>query len=382
MFLMVSRLLKYSPSYAHRSSIEILPGEYIEPAEGSETNNTAPFLFIENHLGVPSEVLHRCYVAALAIFANAKKDAFRSPGRNVGDLAASAGVILLANPAHMTALNARKRLIQRQLLGLNKELQFTAALLSSHNGANQSSLWHHRQWLLRRIYNRESLLPDMLCGIPLGTITMSQQTIKNELLIISQACEIYPRNYFAWAHRHFCMQSVILSVKLGISGFAPIISDEIFTMRRWIEQHISDSSAVHHLVTLVESIRRARLTEMFPHGRYLADDNAIHGDAKNTALMSHAISLVQSYPDHESLWLYLRATTPQEVNSQELDDFSTSFIYPWANQTLSSPSRNQKLLTMHAYRFLVWWIHPGYVSHGVTCAVTTLTIYFHLDGPC
>jgi protein prenyltransferase alpha subunit repeat containing protein 1 len=291
---------------------------------------------------------------------------------------ASSGVILLANPAHLTALNVRKRLVQRGLLDSNRELEFTAALLSSRNCSNQSILWHHRQWLLRRIYGsfddivqsskRQSTLSQMQASsdgeIP-TQIFISRKMIDKEISIASKACEIYPRNYFAWTHRHFCMELVMYSLNLVadptyLEELAMFVSDEVTAIRRWIEQHISDSSAVHYLVTLIERLNTTGLIGILPfalpHPENCLTPNVDPTCAKDIlSSTSHAISLVRSYPDHESLWQYLRAISRwEEAQDHEIQAFSRSFIYSWACQSLSPTGYDSKLVTIYAYRFLAW----------------------------
>jgi protein prenyltransferase alpha subunit repeat containing protein 1 len=271
----------------------------------------------------------------------------------------------------MTALNARKRLIQRQLLDSKKELEYTAALLSSRNCANQSILWHHRQWLLRRIYGCfNNILPpnqtDKTLPCPETVLDMevlsgisTREMIANELSIASKACEIYPRNYFAWSHRHMCIQVVIDIVSSAtnptyVEDLVLLILEEVTTVRRWVEQHISDSSAVHYLVTLLE--RLSSDVGPIPFALANPEDRMASGCVGFSSSMSHVMSLVQSYPDHESLWLYLRAVLSGQGEAQRNDvqRFTNSFIYPWAGQKLLPSGYDPKLVTIHAYRFLAW----------------------------
>lgn len=296
-----------------------------------------PFLLIDGNLGVPKKILYRIYLDALTIFADAKNSAringsVASVARN---MEAATAVILLANPAHATALNARKHLIEKQVLDCGKELKLVAGLLSSRNCSNQSIIWHHRQWLLRRIRDTKLSQSGEELGEYDAGIWGTYTTLDTELSIVALACEIYPRNYFAWAHRYFCMNEIISSVPK--TTLAAVISNEISATRGWIEQHISDSSAVHYLVSLIEC--SSKVIDVSEHV---------------CSLMSHAISLVQCYPDHETMWLYLRATSRLKGGNgsanTEMEEFTRMVIYPLASH--SSSGHDNKLVSTHAYRFL------------------------------
>jgi protein prenyltransferase alpha subunit repeat containing protein 1 len=288
---------------------------------------------------------------------------------------------LLANPGHLTALNARKRLVQRGVLDSKRELELTAALLTSRNCSNQSILWHHRQWLLHRIYGpfdgtmQSSEAQNSLSQIqtsPDGEISsrvlVSREVIDKELSIASRACEIYSRNYFAWTYRHFCMELVMYSLNsiadpTYLKEMAKLVSDEVTAIRLWIERHISDSSAVHYLVTLIERLSAAGMIAILsfahphPENRLLPNvgDIAQTGAKDLLSSMSHAMSLLRSYPDHESLWHYLRAVSQlADAKGDDIQTFTRSFIYPWACRSLSPSGFDSMQITIYAYRFLAW----------------------------
>lgn len=116
------------------------------PAEGANESDTKPFLLLDGNLGVPKKVLYRIYLHALQVFAqckvrsNAPDTAPSDLSETTRGLTSTSAVILLANPAHTTALNTRKRLLQGKILQCEIELKFTEALLSSRNCSNQSIL--------------------------------------------------------------------------------------------------------------------------------------------------------------------------------------------------------------------------------------------------
>jgi protein prenyltransferase alpha subunit repeat containing protein 1 len=383
--------------------------EFTQQAGSPDEHQAAtPFLFIEGNLGVPKKALYRTYVEALVIFASARKSTFGEEvhsAQAVHTLVASSVVILLANPGHLTALNARKRFIQRRVLDSKRELELTAALLTSRNCSNQSILWHHRQWLLHRIYGpfdgtmQSSEAQNTLSQIrtsPDGEISshvlVSREVIDKELSITSRACELYSRNYFAWTHRHFCMGLVIHSLNSTtdptyLEEMAKLVSDEVTAIRLWIERHISDSSAVHYLVTLIERLSAAGtigiLPFAHPHPENCllpnVDDIAQTGASDLFSSMSHAMSLLRSYPDHESLWQYFRAISQlADAKSDDIQAFTHSFIYPWACRSLSPSGFDSMQISIYAYRFLAWQAFQ--VGTSMICTNTTLKFANLLEG--
>ena len=132
-----------------RTSIEIVPIASLLPE--LETNPYAPFVVIEGNMGVPQKALYKAYMSACRAFATAQQ---------TGDTEAllqSTSVVLLANSAHSSALNARKRLILRGAYPVDKELVFVALLLSEQQAAKSSIIWHHRRWLLGRLHGHATL---------------------------------------------------------------------------------------------------------------------------------------------------------------------------------------------------------------------------------
>ena len=267
----------------------------------------APFLLVDNNLGVPKNVLYALYPVALSIFASARANFNRGLDTSISDLTASTAVILLANPAHQTALNMRKRLIHKGALEPAHELGLTASLLSSRNCSNQAILWYHRQWLLRRRYGPETPVLDPVEMDSVDIRAIPLDVLRAELSVASDASEIYPRNYFSWMHRHFCIQFVLSQSQLHPNSL-PIklfIAEEISAVRLWIERHISDASAVHYLITLTISLNHTHPKDIM--GQTPIGPQDVRFDDLVSSTINHALSLVKSYPDRECLWMYLRA---------------------------------------------------------------------------
>lgn len=292
-----------------RVSIEIIPGGFGDVEDN--TNPHHPFVLIDGHLGVPRKVLYATYIAAVDIFTSSRKD---QSSASTPQLLASSSVILLANSAHQTALNTRKRLIKTNLLSSHQELDFTAAMIvGCREISKQSVIWDHRRWIFRHLYGPVLLSTDhesLYTGVrgwssyqnPSQIPTIPLDILEREITIISRSCEAYPRNYHAWTHWHYCMESLYFTLQtLSPTGeetaaYASLVRSEFTRLRRWVEQHISDHSAVHHLCNFVR-----RFSDVLS-----SSPSTIHS-ISSTSLLEHSIELVSSFPDHESLWLYLRA---------------------------------------------------------------------------
>jgi protein prenyltransferase alpha subunit repeat containing protein 1 len=260
----------------------------------------------------------------------------------VVDLCSSSVVILLANPGHQTSLNTRKRLIQKGRLDAEKELTIIAAMLGGvRDCSKQSILWHHRQWLFHHLYGKDihALSANLVFHIPV-------HVIQKELDIISPACELYPRNYYAWSHWQFCLRALVdpitafnLPTADDLSERALLILQEYGRLRRWIECHISDHTAVHHLCMLVLCIHDPNLRKVLSTTPSNAEDTGVM--VGPVACLDHARSLVTSYPDHETLWMYLRGA----FHLRGHKDYS---------EVLSAVTHNALELPQYAYQFYVW----------------------------
>lgn len=247
-----------------------------------------PFVLEDGHLGVPQKILYKLYVAAASLYK---------------EHISASSVVLLANPAHQTALNTRKKSVARGSLDPSKELDLIALFIRGFKECGkQSIIWDHRRWIFR--YQYEAIRPQTLAGWPTSEEASSFPMIPLDILeeecqLIKHACEIYPRNYHAWAHYHWILNVIVVVANRGpgpggesVQDYHRFLRKEVTSLREWISLHVSDFSAVHLLCTLAVLDRSgpARLVEG------IVDE-----------IRKHAVDLVVSYPAHETLWLYLRS---------------------------------------------------------------------------
>ncbi|KAJ6497718.1 hypothetical protein C8R45DRAFT_865657 [Mycena sanguinolenta] len=299
-------------------SVEIIPGgieQWATETPGAGRPSTEfPFIYQDGHLGVPKKVLYQLYLSAL--------DLLKS--ESVASQLDASCVIMLANPAHGTALNVRKRQIQSGTLSAHAELKLSEMTLPSSRPSSKESIqWAHRRWCFSFLYPRTLLdlgpaLQGWECGSPLEVPEIPADAIEAEFKLISRCCETYPRNYHAWSHHHFVMQCVYASLRdshPADSPFLALFTAEFLNLRRWIESHVSDHSAIHQFCSLVARLQSLDLTQYRSTLAPLADP-AVH--------FEHAVSLIEAFPNHESLWMYLRAVI--NISPSKADALAASAV--------------------------------------------------------
>ncbi|KAJ7072635.1 protein prenylyltransferase [Mycena amicta] len=247
-------------------TIEIIPG-------GPQTWATEPtesFLFVDGNLGVFHKVLYAIYPLALSLL----------HGANASQASA---VILLANPAHQTALNVRKRLIQSGLLSAATELAFFELLMpSSRPAAKESIAWAHRRWLFEHLYPSWEIPP---------------QRFASEFSLIAKCCELYPRNYLAWSHHYFFVHRLHTALNAPESPYVSVLLAQARRLQRWIHSHVSDFSAMHHYCQLLSGLQT--ISQNRAHLRELLEPS-LH--------LQHAIGLLDVFPDRFVQWAERRGS--------------------------------------------------------------------------
>jgi len=305
-------------------SVEILPGGLDDwqptevPSESGKPSRDLPCVLVEGHLGIPKKVAQQLYLSAIAL----PWRSLREPHTAV----AATTLILILNPAHQTALNVRKRLIITGHIHPKNELRYLELLLRGLNEcAKQSIIWDHRRWCLTRVYGRfrqiASPCPTLEHFASDGEAplfpNMGPGDIRKEVGIVYHTCETYPRNYHAWNHLHWLINGSFSSVyhhfsdETGRGDFLRVLVDVYGELRAWVEHHPSDYSAIHQLCQMQTIIDHLRVAGVLT-------EDAGDGKESSLALAGHCLSLLSSFPSHESLWLYLRLALKDEPRSHIL----------------------------------------------------------------
>ncbi|OBT86364.1 hypothetical protein VE02_03787 [Pseudogymnoascus sp. 03VT05] len=198
---------------------------------------------VNNTLGIPKPVLAKAFIAARRLFFE-----------HVDNLAEYAdllldctSIILLFDPEHVTAVNARKRIClglpyrarsqPEQLRRLEEELWFSKFLVTSRLKRHNKSptLWAHRRWLIKNFHKLEGLLGPKWASFEI-----------EEVVLIS--AEHHPRNYYAWDYFRWLVADR--------PGLDPKTSWEMNgrlsnMMQKWCQHHTSDTSGWSFLAWMI-----------------------------------------------------------------------------------------------------------------------------------
>ena len=351
-----------------RNSVEIVPGDGSDwPAGcvGLEEDHR-PFLFIEGNLGVPQKVLYRLYVVAVREFTRARptyRHTTQLAASNVERLAHLSAIILLANSAHQTAFNLRKNLVVSGSLDAERELQLCAALLVVRENAKQNLLWHHRRWLLHRVYPPSNASTKTPCANQLSdtlrNVTLPAGALRAEFSIAAQACETYPRNYFAWTHRHLCLEALVCLASTSSpaqDAYCALLLEEMLFARTWIERHVSDYTAVDYIHGMHVLLLRELIVPLPEDAPEKLGVDPVDSKTLRAMVYAHAKGLLEAYPEHESMWLYLRAAMDLRKSDPESQ---LSEKHTMDEPPAETSSSLKTAASMHAKRHRAWLLRCG-----------------------
>jgi protein prenyltransferase alpha subunit repeat containing protein 1 len=243
----------------------------------------------ENSIAIPKVRLVQAFVVARQMFFKLVRSC---PEEKRQDLRNASAVILLMDPEHLTAANARKRLIQSYQEELEAELEamlerelvFVDSYLTSrlHRHTKSPTLWGHRRWLLE-LYRFAYMKHDIV------------QDLKTAVLF---AAERHPRNYYAWSHMRWLVQS-----------FGDTNPEILSLVKDWCLKHPADTSGFSFLLfylSISVSPGHAPRIEV------------------STTLCKEVLDLAVSFKwTHESVWVFLRTLV---ASGDVTKDQKTSFL--------------------------------------------------------
>jgi hypothetical protein len=249
-------------------------------------------------IAIPKGKLVQAFVVARKLFFTSLED-FQNAGRQ--DIRNATAIILLMDPEHLTAANARKRLLKR-VQGiypsdleeeLHQELLWIDSMLisRSHRITKSPTLWGHRRWVLE------------FCQ----SIKMPYDIQKDLCSVILVSAERHPRNYYAWLHVRWLLQCSLD----GISEVQPAMDHPKFlsTVLGWCLRNPGDTAGFSFLLFSLSN-----LPEEAP-SRINTKSNTCR----------EVIGLANSFQwTHESVWVFLRTLVASGVAQDRKKDFFKS----------------------------------------------------------
>lgn len=209
--------------------------------------------------------------------------------------------ILLINPDVQTAWNIRKDFVFNDIQNIEEELKFSELVLSRKPKC--LDVFSHRKLLLQRMKDKQIL---------------SIKIIKYEFEVCTRAAERYPNNYYAWSHRIWVIQELVIDKK-------QITIQELKNTESWVCSHISDHSGFHYrqflLMTCIKEINSNNHHSSSLLSNIQESTSETVNDKRNTKdrmtvtnevwllLQQELIlnsDLIFSYPGHETLWCHRR----------------------------------------------------------------------------
>ncbi|KAE9377745.1 hypothetical protein N431DRAFT_451912 [Stipitochalara longipes BDJ] len=235
----------------------------------------------ENSIAITKVKLVQAFVIARKIFFKYVRDC---PEEKTSDFRNATAVMLLMDPEHLTAANARKRLIQKSQQGpkadleapLRREIHFVDSYLTSrlHRHTKSPTLWGHRRWVLD------------VCK----SIKMEYSIHLDLKSVVLVAAERHPRNYYAWSHLRWLVQSCTTrsDSHLTSTDFNKLVS----IVKDWCLRHPSDTSGFSFL--------------LFCLSMPGFSENISHTQSRSS-ICSELLRLAVSFQwTHETIWVFLR----------------------------------------------------------------------------
>ncbi|XP_033172114.1 protein prenyltransferase alpha subunit repeat-containing protein 1 [Drosophila mauritiana] len=265
------------------ASFEIIPKE--------ANCNKSPVVHVEHNLGLESWCAQHVYDHAHRTLISHRRQTTAQQLRTLqqqqqsDSLAKYLNVALLINPDVTTFWHIRRQLVQKNRLSINKELQFSALVLSIKPKSNEA--FAYRRWL----YSFQSA--DAIDW-------------PNEIGICERAADRCASNYHAWSHRQWILQN------------GPcLLQSELLRTEKFMRKHISDYSCYHY--------RQVLLSRAYELSFALPKDSGASGSSPLASLQQ----LLTSYGleceanAEDLLGLLLPHVNLSSVNKQRL----ISFLY-------------------------------------------------------
>jgi protein prenyltransferase alpha subunit repeat containing protein 1 len=228
-----------------------------------------------NSIAITKTKLVQAFIVARQLFFTCSKDFKNANAQDVRDATA---VMLLMDPEHLTAANARKRVLQHVLTGeggvgevegaLRQELWVVDGLLTSrlHRHTKSPTLWGHRRWVLEVMKKRG----------------FEHDVGRDVMAVVFVAAERHPRNYYAWLHARWLVRTF---------GNEEVAWSLLDVVKEWCLKHPGDTSGWSFLLFC-----------LFSQGISNADRTG-----KNSEVCKEVLDLAVSFRwMNEAVWVFLR----------------------------------------------------------------------------
>lgn len=204
-------------------------------------------LYENGNLAIPSQLVGKLYKESWNLFISDK----RAESKTLSTM-----VLSLFNPECYTIWNERRLLLQQEILNPNREHELTSFLLTKY--PSKSRIWDYRCWIVKNYQ------------IPMLS--------RRDEHICNMAAERYKCNYPSWNFR----RSQVLTRLRGRPAFLL----ELDGNKVFVKSNLSDSSGL--------SYRQSVMLQLQPSKEEIQVE------------FEWTKELILFYPNHESIWLYLR----------------------------------------------------------------------------
>jgi protein prenyltransferase alpha subunit repeat containing protein 1 len=268
-------------------------------------------------IAIPKLKLIQAFVLARQIFFECLKD-FKEA--NFEDIRNSTTIILLMDPEHITAANARKKIVQAFQAGskselevaLRRELLVIDSFLTSrlHRHTKSPTLWGHRRWLLQ-IFTSISLRHDM------------HRDLTSVVLV---AAERHPRNYYAWLHMRWILQALQGRRNDSVRSLIYDQPKMISVVKNWCLRHPTDTSGWSFLLFCLFFLEASETSRV----------------EANSSICKEVLGLARSFQwAHESVWVFLRTL----VASGQIEEDQKASFFETIEAIIAAQAENSKAQT-------------------------------------
>lgn len=234
-----------------------------------------------NSIAIPKSKLVQAFVLARHLLFENLDDFQNARDQDIRNATA---VILLMDPEHLTAANTRKRLIKKCQetrssdleKQLKREMLWVNSMLTSrsHRITKSPTLWAHRRWVLE------------VCQ----SIKMPYNIHEDLCSVILTSAERHPRNYYAWLHVRWLLQS---SLRGRNDTKQPGMDNDQFlsTILEWCLRNPGDTAGFSFLLFCLS---------------HLSEEKQWRIEAKSD-ICRKVLGLAHSFQwTHEAVWVFLR----------------------------------------------------------------------------